>query len=232
MIGTLTTGLAGIPDGAVTRIVGVGVGHCWVSWAGGRPRLAQWSQVTDVRPDPDWTARAKCSLADAGLFEGVGYVSAEVSEVAAGLCAGCPVLRDCVVDAVRGRSVPIGVVRGGVALPGLPVGSAHVESAGVLNRLAERLGLPVRVEAPVPPPPVRRLAPRHRVFLSVVESLVADGRRFTVEDLVALVPGGSRRSAQESVRQFVLQGRLQCVEPCVGGVSPAVYAGADPEEVL
>lgn len=67
--------------------------------------------------DPrSWITRAKCRGADPELFDLSARAYAEHrEEVAQALCSGCPVIRECAMDAMD--PLAVGTVRAGLWIP-------------------------------------------------------------------------------------------------------------------
>ena len=64
----------------------------------------------------EWITRAKCAGDDPQRYElGTGSVDVR-QQIARGLCRGCPVLRECALDALD--HLAVGTVRAGVWIPG------------------------------------------------------------------------------------------------------------------
>lgn len=86
---------------------------------------------------PDWMAEAKCSTETVEVYD-VDNLPAQpgANKVAARLCGGCPVLRDCLIDALNHDTR--GVVRGGIVWP------LTTEYSGSFRRkIARELGVPL-----------------------------------------------------------------------------------------
>lgn len=147
---------------------------------------------------PDWMTEAKCAGDDIERYStdrlGTGP---GVQAKARKLCAGCPVMRECAIDALRFDTR--GVVRGGFAFS---------EDATKVNRFRQKVALQLGVVAPkrsvrlVKDPPLRTHCARNHELTPANTKIRSDGTRMCREcKRLWQVDENERRKARRAAKR-------------------------------